>query len=102
MRKSLELLGHMIDTSKSYPNLPENLKPYYVYLIDNGHSVMSIAKSLLDNTQFGDVELWELEAAVPVKYILTNGYQLYHGHLVVDIEYDMVFGIDVPEEYIEF
>lgn len=100
MRKSLEGLQSLI-RDRTYPNLPEELQPFYVYLSDCGHSLMGIAKTLLDSTEFGADELWELEAAIPVKYVLSHPYQLYHGHLVVDVPYS-TYGIEVDEEYEEF
>jgi hypothetical protein len=102
VRKSLESLKHTINYTKQYSNLPIELKPFYVYLADTGHSIMGIAKMLLDSTQFSGAELWELEAAIPVKYVLTHSFTLYHGHIVIDVPYDKNFGIDVDDKYFEY
>ena len=41
VRKSLHDMVHMICKS-TYPSLPEELKPYYVYLLDSGHCLCCV------------------------------------------------------------
>lgn len=100
MRKSLELVKDMVDTTKSYKGLVDDLKPFYAYLSDCGHSLMVIPKSLIG--KYPDADLWELESAVPVKYVLDKEeYSIFNGHLIVDVPFSDEFGVDV-DEYMEF
>ncbi|MGV6935978.1 hypothetical protein ACWA2B_10730 [Paenibacillus sp. CMM36] len=102
MRKSIELIKHMIDQSKSYSNLPATLEPFYAYTKDNGHCLMGISNSILSADFAKDTELWELESPIPVKYVLDHSYQIKDGYLYVDVPYDLTFGVDVDDKYLEF
>ncbi|MFD0587764.1 hypothetical protein ACFQZE_07100 [Paenibacillus sp. GCM10027627] len=102
MRKSLKVLEHMIQTNKNYDGLPTELEPFYVYLTDSGHSVMGIVESLLDSTKYNADDLYSLESAIPVKYVLEHSYKLYHGHLLVNVPHHNFFGTDIEEEYYEY
>lgn len=99
MRKSLQTVKHMIQDN-NYPNLPPELKEYYAYLKDSGHSIMAIPKVLL--SKYSESDLWELECAIPVKFVLSNVFYLYDGHIIIDASYDDTFGIEIDESYYEY
>lgn len=48
MRKSLSDIPNMVDESKEYPCLQADLKPFYAYVLDGGHSLCCIPKCLLE------------------------------------------------------
>ncbi|MET3209790.1 UNVERIFIED_CONTAM: hypothetical protein ABIC26_002737 [Paenibacillus sp. PvR008] len=102
VRKSIQAIKHMVDKSKTYPKLPSELQPFYVYVSDNGHSLMGIANSVLSAVFAKDAELWESESAIPVKYVLEHDYQIKDGYLFVDVPYDLTFGVNVDDKYLEF
>ncbi|MNW57380.1 hypothetical protein D3C74_351780 [compost metagenome] len=102
MRKSLLDIQSMVDYSKSYPDLPSDLLPFYVYITDNGHSLMAIPNTLLVEYNNSTDELWQLEVPIPVKYVLEHVYYMYEGYIIVDILYNHEFGIEVPEGYEEY
>ncbi|RXZ78130.1 hypothetical protein EBB07_29185 [Paenibacillaceae bacterium] len=100
MRKSLQSIKHMINLTKQYPGLPDELKSFYAYLSDCGHSIMAVPKSLAE--QHSQSDLSEFEAAVPVKYVLANKYLIHDGYIIINVPYDEVFGIDVDDGYEEY
>ena len=63
-----------VQRGKSYPGLPEELKDFYCYYTDCGHSINAIPECLLQEA-IDSGELSDYEAAVPVKYVLEKGYR---------------------------
>jgi len=102
MRKSMEEYATYIDFSKSYPELPEKLRPFYCYfVIDHGHSLMAMPKIFLSKAmETGNY--CDYEIPVPVKYVINKEYEVGKGYLSVDIPYDSEYGADIDEEYMEF
>lgn len=99
MRKSLEDIAFMIVHRKKYPNLPEELIPYSVYLLDSGHSIMCIPECLrADAVSNPD----NYEVPVQTKYVLTHPYTIENGYIYIDAPYDPEYGLTVPEEYDEY
>ncbi|QNR65140.1 hypothetical protein IAQ67_14570 [Paenibacillus peoriae] len=92
----------MVDQTKVFPELPSELQPFYVYVYDNGHCVMGIAKSLMSSEFSKNTELWELESAIPIKYVLEHEFQIRDSYLFIDVPYNLTFGIDVDDKYLEF
>lgn len=102
MRKSLDDIKHMIIQSKRYPDLPSELKPYYAYITDCGHSIMAIPKVLFARHKGSAEDLWQFEVPVPVKYIQSHVYYIYEGYIIVDLPYDEAFGVEIDEKYEEY
>lgn len=102
MRRSLEDIKHMVDWSKNYPGLTSDLKPYYAYITDCGHSIMAVPKTLLAQHEGTSEELWQFEVPIPVKYLLTHTFYIYEGYIIIDVPYNSVFGVEVEEGYEEY
>lgn len=98
MRRSHEGLSGI--KKDNYP-LPEELKEFnYYYSDDNGHVVMAIPESLLNEAiKNGDLDLFE--CPVPCKYVLEQGYRMFQDHVVVDCNFDD-FEVDIDESYYEY
>lgn len=100
VRKSLHDMVHMI-CKATYPSLPEELKPYYVYLLDSGHCLCCVPEE--STKEHPDSNEWDnYEIPAPVKYVLENGYRIFNEYLIVDAPYDPEIGLNVPEEYSEY
>lgn len=83
--------------NKSYPGLPKELEPYYVYLSDSGHSIVVV----LENTYHGGDPVQHLCPA-SVKTVLRNGYRIEDGLVWCRIPYDEELGLLTPHEDYEF
>ena len=102
MRKSLEDLDQsMIRKVDDYPGLPEELNEYCYHISDSGYSIMAIPEVLIKE-HFGDMELWQYEVPMPVRYVLEKGYKKFEGYLVVEAKYDDELGLMVDEEYYDY
>ena len=98
-RLSVKDIKHMIRDIQ-YPGvLPDELKPYHVYLTDSGHNILCVPKEYADKVQG---EPWDYEAPVPVKYVIEKGYEIKVGYIVVDVPYDKDLGIVTDEKYDEY
>lgn len=89
-------------TKDDYPGLSEELKEfnYYYHAQDVGHVLMAIPEVLLTEAlENGDLD--QFEVPIPVKYVLEKGYRIYKDHLFVEIAYDKMFGVMLPEKYVE-
>lgn len=101
MRKSLDDIPEMVLPDAKYPRpLPAELVPYYVYLLDCGHSIMCVLRQHLAAAQQEGMD--QYEGAVPVKYVLEKGYEMIGGYVIVDADYDPAYGLKIPEGYDEF
>ena len=100
MRKSHQgLVGIKKD---NYSGLPEELKEYNYYYPDGetGHVIMAIPSCLLEEAEKdGDLEMFE--CPFPVKYVLSNGYRIYRGHVICDGKYDKIFGLEIEDKWFE-
>lgn len=98
MRRSQEGISGII--KDNYP-LPDELKEFnYYYPDENGHVVMAIPESLLDEAiKNGDLDMYE--CPVPCKYVLKQGYRMFQDHVVVNCLYGD-FGIDIDSSYYEY
>ena len=85
-----------------YPtDLPEELKPYYVYTSDGSRSVVAIPTSLLEEAEeSGDLDMYEVP--VPYRYLLSKDYAFYNDHVIADVKYDRFIGLVTPPEYYEY
>lgn len=102
MRKSLEDLNpDMIRKVDDYPGLPEELKEYCYWLPDSGYSIMAIPETLIKE-HFGDMELWNYEVPMPVKYVLEKGWKFFEGHVCVLVDYSKEVGVMIDDEYCEY
>jgi len=100
MRKSLTDIKHML-REKPYPGkLPEELKPYHVYLVDSGHNIMCVLEKHLQEKELVDYD--DYEVPVPVKYVIEKSYRFQDGYVVVDAEYSSEIGLMVHFKYSEF
>lgn len=94
-------LGGLNDSSKAYPTeLPPELKRWYCYPIDAGHSILCILKADWDGRTVNWKSLDHC-VPVPVKTVL-RGYSIHDGLVIVDVPYDMEVGLLSPEEDDEY
>lgn len=101
VRPSLKDVPFMVK-SIDYPTpLPDELQEAHVYLLDNGHCIMCLLKQHED-IWWKTSNRYAYEVPVPVKYVLQNGYEIYHGFIVVDLPYDDVLGVEIPDGLAEF
>lgn len=102
MRRSLQdLPAYMVREDSRYPGLPEELKPFAYYVMDAGHSVMAVPLCIWQEAvSNGDPDMYEVP--VPTKYILERGYAMKEGHVVADVPYNSMFGLEVEEKYTEY
>jgi hypothetical protein len=98
MRKSLEDISFMVVPDKTYPGIPAELKPYYVYLRDAGHCILCIPEKFRADAK-DDPDMYE--CPVPVKYVLSHKYSMENGYIYIDVPYHDMFGISA-EGYEEF
>lgn len=102
LRRSHGMIKPGFVTKDDYPGLSEELKEfnYYYHDQDTGHVLMAIPEVLLNEAlENGDLDLYEVP--IPVKYVLEKGYRIFKNHLLVEAEYDMTFGVMIPEKYVE-
>lgn len=100
MRKSLLDIRHMIQFVPYKGLLPEELKPYHVYLIDSGHKIMCVLEKHLEVAQEKGMDLYEL--SLPVKYVIEKGYRFVDGYVVVvDAEFNGRYLV-VDERHYEY
>lgn len=91
-------LGPYLVQGKRYPTtLPEELSSWYCYTSDGGHSVVIAVKSKYHRKSTPD----EFLVPAPVKTVL-RGYEQRDGYILVDLPYDTVLGLVVPEGDDEF
>ena len=99
MRKSLQDIAHMAQ-KRPYPGvIPDELKPYHYYLLDCGHSIMSVLELHLAEAE-GNMD--DYEVPVPVKYVLEKGYRFVDGYIIIKAEYDPEYGLTVDDKYCEY
>ena len=102
MRKSLmDLDQSQIRKVDDYPNLPAELREFCYWLSDSGYSIMAIPEALIKE-HFGEMELWNYEVPVPVKYVLEKGWKFFEGYVIVQAEYDDEIGLFVEDKYNEY
>lgn len=82
----------------TYKDTPPELKPFQYWLDDSGNIIMAIPECLLEKAEESG-NLCGYEAAIPCSYVIEKGYRFHKGHVVVDVPYDPVYGVDVPDEY---
>lgn len=101
MRNSVKELGNMINHNISYEkDLPEELRPFYAYVLSTGHSLMCIIKVHEEMALASKIEDYEIP--VPVKYVLEHPYTLKNEYIVIEATYNPNYGLDVNEEYYEY
>lgn len=87
--------GKMADLELPYPGqLPQELEPWHVYVVDQGHCIIVVPESLWETN--ADPE--ELTVPVPVKTVLRLGVQWRNGWPVCKVSYDEDFGLVGVEE----
>lgn len=91
---SKALQGLPLKPGAQYPHeLPPEIKPFYCYPIDCGHSILILPATFQDKHP---VENWLVPA--PVKTVLRLGWKKVDGVPVVSIDYDPDLGLVVPSE----
>jgi hypothetical protein len=73
--------------------LPDELRPYYVYTIDGGHSLIVFLDYLQKPGQSPDLYL----VPAPVKTVLRTGYHIDKGYLISRINYSSETGLITEE-----
>lgn len=86
--KKAKLTKHVVLGKKYHTELPEELKPFYCYVHDGGHSLICIFPEHI-NKKSRDNYL----VPAPVKTVLRNGYIIKHDYLVCSIPYDDEIGL---------
>lgn len=84
-------------TSKYPQALPVELREKYIYTPDGGHSIQCVLKQHFAAGR----DMSDFLVPVPVKAVL-RGYEIIDGYAVVDLPYDTMLGLIVPEEDTEF
>jgi len=86
------LKGYLVP-GKTYPHpLPPELRQWYCYTIDGGHSIMIAVKTHYSPDKGVD----EFLVPAPVKTVL-RGYERKDGYILVDLPYSAKIGLVVPE-----
>lgn len=101
MRNSVEDLvkkGYTV-TMELPDNLPKDLAEYYVYLVDNGHSVVAVTPVHAEKAKKEGHDLEDYEVPIPVDYILEKGYVIEDGVVICDFPYDSEWGVVLDEKY---
>jgi hypothetical protein len=81
-----------------HAELPEELKPYYCYSIESGHSFICLSPETFKKKKRDGYLL-----PVPVKMVLRNGYEIKDGYLVCNsLPYDKDTGLEVEENDFEY
>jgi hypothetical protein len=91
-------LGAYLAPGKQYPRpLPEDLKPWYCFTVDGGHSIVVA----LDTGDLGEAptrkELEDSVCPAPVKSVLRAGWRMYDGFPICTLPYDPDLGLVTPE-----
>ncbi len=91
---------HMLVEGRSYPKpLPEDLEPWYCYLLDGGHSIAIITEQHYEP----GIDPTRYLVPAPVKSVLRAGYEVSPEGLVVsDIPYSSEVGLLSGEDDDEF
>lgn len=87
LRKSLEDIKHLVKDIPYPSQLPDDLIDHHYYIADNGHSIMCVLKTHLDEASKSNMDGYEI--AVPVKYVLDNGYTHMGDYVIVEAEYSL-------------
>ena len=75
---------------KSYHTpLPDELRPWYCYTTDGGHSILALLKGGYDRT---NEDLWQEMCPCPVKAVLRD-YEIVDGYTVVPLKYSKSHGL---------
>lgn len=73
---------------KSYHStLPGDIKDWYCYTIDGGHSILVIAKEHADQAFSGETPPYMYSVPAPVKLVLRLGYEILNGYVITDAKY---------------
>ena len=97
----MDLNPNFVRKIDDYPDLPDQLKEYCYYLSDQGY-VLTVIPEMLLKEHFGDMELWNYEVPVPVKYVLEHGYHVFEDYIAVDVPYDDEIGVYIDDGYNEY
>ena len=102
MRKSLMDIAHMVRPIPYPKPLPEELEHLHCYLVDCGHNILCVPKSMLNQALDGDV--FNYEVPIPVRYVLEKGWEHIPctDAITVDFQYDDDIGAVIPFEYDEY
>ena len=102
MRKSLQDLNPAhIRKVDDYHGLPGELTEYCYWISDSGYSIMAVPEVLLKE-HFGDMELWQYEVPMPVRYVLEKGWKFFEGYVIVVADYDDEIGLRIEGEYYDY
>jgi len=87
-------MSHMLVREKSYPTpLPEEIRGWYFYVLDCGHSVLCLLSADWDIALSAPSDYL---TPIPVKTVL-RGYRMQEGFVIVDVPYDPELGA-LPDE----
>ena len=83
-------LDRFVDRSKRYHSeLPDELKPFYCYTIDGGHSIIVV----LENEWESGKSIEDFLCPASVRTVLRHGYTVRDGYIWTSIPYSMQFGL---------
>jgi hypothetical protein len=89
----------MVDTLGGYPDgLPDDLEPWYVYIVDSGHCIGVVPKAIYQEggDNFGNL------APAPVKVVLRSTWEVRGGWIVADVPYRETSGVLADDADYEF
>lgn len=99
MRKSLKGIEHMVVPGKMMDGVPDELRPFEVYLRDSGHCILCIPEVFREEAKSAPDDY---EVGVTTRWVLTHAYKIENGYVYVDVPYDDFLGVNTPEEYDQF
>lgn len=87
---------------KSYHSeLPDEIKDWYCYTIDGGHSILVIAKDDVEVAFSEKMPPYMFSVPAPVKLVLRLGYENHKGYVITDAKYSN-FGLEFEDDDEEF
>lgn len=91
-------LGGMVLPGRTYPgDLHPDLAPWYCYVVDSGHCIVVVIKSLIEDAPSVDHSL-----PTPVLQVLRHGWEVIDGWIVCDLPYDPDLGAETVARDYEF
>jgi hypothetical protein len=83
---------------KYHAPLPADLAPWYIYVVDSGHSILALIEGNFDKHS---ADLVNELCPCPVKTALRQ-YEMFQGYPVVKAEYSAELGLIAPDGDEEF
>ncbi|WP_130855687.1 hypothetical protein [Olivibacter jilunii] len=89
---------YLVRGKQYHSPIPEELRPWYCYTTDGGHSILALIESHFDPE---NEELLDEMCPCPVKSVLRK-YRIFKGYPVVPLEYNDDIGLVTDTEDDEF